>query len=295
MVELATVVPRVDDRDWSGLTLGEMIRQIEVEGYLLIPDLLSEEQIARLKEQVSTLETGGMDYSEHQRTAGDVMFLGGEITELAAHPVIIPFLRSLLGEDIICTSGAYARSEPGHPGMVLHTDSGGDGAPSEAVRVLYYLTDLTPETSPFRVLPRSNLSMHSGGNPFKRYLEHPDEVMVTAKAGSAVLINIKVFHGNYPNKSDPVREMIAYMYRPGWCGPGKHMEPWDPDKLWPSCRRTSGSCSATLTPTTTISLEVTGPPAWPTTRPESVLTAGTGDRTSATSCPTSTRTGQLMP
>ena len=231
MVELSTVVPRVDDRDWSGLNLGEMIRQIEVEGYLLIPDLLSEEQIARLKEQVSTLETGGMDYSEHQRTAGDVMFLGGEITELAAHPVIIPFLRSLLGEDIICTSGAYARSEPGHPGMVLHTDSGGDGAPSEAVRVLYYLTDLTPETSPFRVLPRSNLSMHSGGNPFKRYLEHPDEVMVTAKAGSAVLINIKVFHGNYPKNSDQVREMIAYMYRPGWCGPGKHMEPWDPDKL----------------------------------------------------------------
>lgn len=231
MVELSTVIPRVDDRDWSGLTLGERIRQMEVEGYLLIPDLLSEEQIASLKAQVATLQTTGADYSEHQRTAGDVMFLGGEITELAAHPVIVPFLRSLLGEDIICTSGAYARSEPGHPGMVLHTDSGEQGAPREAVRVLYYLTDLTPETSPFRVLPRSNLSMHAAANPFKRYLEHPDEVMVTAKAGSAVLINIKVFHGNYPNKSDQVREMIAYMYRPGWDGPGKHIDPWDPDRL----------------------------------------------------------------
>ena len=130
MVELSTVVPRVDDRDWSGLTLGEMIRQIEVEGYLLIPDLLSEEQIERLKEQVAALETGGMDYSEHQRTAGDVMFLGGEITELAAQPVIIPFLRSLLGEDIICTSGAYARSEPGRDGRRLDhlpdVDAGGD-------------------------------------------------------------------------------------------------------------------------------------------------------------------------
>ena len=231
MVELPTVVPRVDDRDWSGLTLGERVRQIEVEGYLLVPDLLTEEQIARLKEQVATLQTGGMDYSEHQRTAGDVMFLGGEITELAAHPVIIPFLTSLLGEDIICMSGAYARSEPGHPGMVLHTDYDGDSAPIEAVRVLYYLTDLTPETSPFRVIPRSHLSMHSDGNPFKRYLEHPDEVMVNAKAGSAVLINFKVFHANYPNKSSQAREMIAYMYRPAWCGPGTHTDPWDPDKL----------------------------------------------------------------
>ena len=231
MVEMPTLVPRVDDRDWSTLTLGERIRQLEVEGYVLIPDLLSEGQITRLKEQVATLSTQGMDYSEYQRTAGEVMFMGGEITELAAHPVVIPFLRSLLGEDIICTSGAYARSEPGHPGMVLHTDAGGDSAPREAVRVLYYLTDLTPEHSPFRVVPRSNLSMHSDGNPFSRYVEHPDEVLVTAKAGSAILINIKVFHGNFPNTSDQVREMIAYMYRPGWCAPGKQIEPWDPDKL----------------------------------------------------------------
>ena len=231
MVELPTIVPRVDDRDWSSLTHGERIRQLEVEGYLLVPNLLSEDQIAILKQQVATLETIPTDYSDHQRAASDVMFQGGEITELAAHPVIIPFLRSLLGEDVICMTGAYARSEPGHPGMVLHTDSGGQGAPTQAVRVLYYLTDLTPETSPFRVIPRSNLSMHSEGNPFKRYLEHPDEVMVNAKAGSAILINIKVFHGNYPNKSDQVREMIAYMYRPGWCGPGKDVEQWDPDKL----------------------------------------------------------------
>ena len=231
MLEIPTVTPRVDDRDWSSLTLGERIRQLEVEGYLVVPDLLSEEKIERLKGQVADLETVATDYSEHQRAASDVMFLGGEITELAAQPVIIPLLRALLGDDIICMSGAYARSEPGHPGMVLHTDSGGDGSPQQAVRVLYYLTDLMPGTSPFRVLPRSNLSMHSEGNPFKRYLEHPDEVMVNPKAGSAVLINIKVFHGNYPNTSHEVREMIAYMYRPGWCGAGKKAEPWDADKL----------------------------------------------------------------
>ena len=35
--------PRVDDRDWSVLTLGERIRQIEVEGYLVLPDLLRTE------------------------------------------------------------------------------------------------------------------------------------------------------------------------------------------------------------------------------------------------------------
>ena len=42
-------VPTLDDRDWSALTLGERIRQIELDGYLVIPDLLTPAQVARLK------------------------------------------------------------------------------------------------------------------------------------------------------------------------------------------------------------------------------------------------------
>ena len=45
----------IDDRDWSALTLGERIRHVELEGYLVIPDLLSPEHIARLKAQAETL------------------------------------------------------------------------------------------------------------------------------------------------------------------------------------------------------------------------------------------------
>ncbi len=41
----------IDDRDWSALTLGERIRHVELEGYLVIPDLLSPEHIVRLKAQ----------------------------------------------------------------------------------------------------------------------------------------------------------------------------------------------------------------------------------------------------
>ncbi len=230
-VELPTVVPRIDDRDWSTLTLGDRIRQIEVEGYVLIPDLLSAEQIEAIQAQVRALETMGMDYSERQRTANQIMFMGGEVTELAAHPTTISFLKTLLGDDIICWRGDYARSEPGHPGMAIHTDAGGGTAPHVTVRVLYYLNDLTPERSPFRVIPYSHLSLHGEGNYWTRCQEHPDEVMVTAKAGSAVFINHRVFQGNYPNKSDKDREMVAYAYRPGWCGPPSDVPPWDLDKV----------------------------------------------------------------
>jgi hypothetical protein len=43
--------------------------------------------------------------------------------------------------------------------------------------------------------------------------------MVPVKAGSAVLINHHVFHGNFPNTGSRSREMLAIAYRPAWAGP----------------------------------------------------------------------------
>ena len=133
----------------------------------------------------------------------------------------------------------YARSEPGHPGISLHTDGqpygskifGFEGSCPVLVRVLYYLDDLTAEVSPFRVVPRSHLSLHADANPYKRYTGHPEEVMVPAKAGSAVLIHHRVFHGNFPNVGDYAREMLAIAYRPAWAGPVADISPWKKQEL----------------------------------------------------------------
>jgi ectoine hydroxylase-related dioxygenase (phytanoyl-CoA dioxygenase family) len=230
---------RFDDRDWSALSLGERIRQIEVEGYLVLPDLLDADDIASLKRETAQLETTAVDYSEYQRGCPNVQFRGGRITSLIAHPPTIAFLRELFGHDIVTMSYAYARSEPGHPGISLHADGqpygsaifGFAGSCPFLVRVLYYLDDLTREVSPFRVVPRSHLSMHADANPYRRYESHPEEVAVTARAGSAVLINHRVFHGNYPNTGDCPREMLAIAYRPAWAGPVSEVDEWDADAV----------------------------------------------------------------
>jgi hypothetical protein len=221
---------RIDDRDWAKLTLGERIRQIEVEGYVVLPGLLSPEEVALLKAETAQLETRAVDYSVHQRVRPSVQFVGGAITALAGHRPTIAFLRELFGDEIILMSYAYARSEPGHPGISLHADGqpygsrifGYEGSCPWLVRVLYYLDDLTPEVSPFRVVPHSHLSMHADANPYKRYESHPEEVMVPVKAGSAVLIN-----HHFPNTGSRAREMLAIAYRPGWAGPAAEVAPWD--------------------------------------------------------------------
>jgi hypothetical protein len=230
---------QIDDRDWSKLTVGERIRQIEVEGYVVLPDLLAPDHIARLKSETSKFETIAADYSIHQRYRPHSEFTGGAITELAAHPPTLAFLRELFGDEIVLMTHSYARSEPGHPGISLHADGqpygseifGFEGSCPWIVRVLYYLDDLTPEVSPFRVVPHSHLSMHADANPYERYERHPEEVMVPVRAGSAVLINHRVFHGNYPNTGDRAREMLAIAYRPGWAGPVAEVPPWDPEQL----------------------------------------------------------------
>lgn len=230
---------RVDDRDWSRLTLGERIRQIELDGYVVLPDLLAPGHVAELKAATAKLETRAVDYSVHQQVCPNLQFTGGPITELIAHPPTLVFLNELFGGATIFMSCTYARSEPGHPGISLHTDGqpygsrifGYGGSVPFMVRVLYYLDDLTRDVSPFRVIPRSHLSMHADANPYKRYEDHPEQVMVPVESGGAVLINHKVFHGNFPNTGAHAREMLAIAYRPAWAGPIDEVPAWDESDL----------------------------------------------------------------
>ncbi|QDU52584.1 phytanoyl-CoA dioxygenase family protein [Gimesia panareensis] len=228
------------DTDWAALSAGQQIRSLEVDGYVVLPDLLSAEQIAGIRAELMRLPTQGTDYSEHQRGFSGVQWTDSPTTiSVIALPAMLSFLQRLFGDELICTSCTYAVSQPGHPGIAIHTDAQpygskifGLGASSPClVRVLYYLDDLTPEHSPFKVIPGSHLSLHADGNPYRRYLSHEDEMLVTCRAGSAVIINQKVFHANYPNFSDTDRHMLAIAYRPAWAGPIGEVPDYDPEQV----------------------------------------------------------------
>ena len=219
---------QLDTTDWAGLSRSEQIAALELEGYVLIPNVLSPETVNAVGAELNRLETTPVDYSDHQRGHPDVLLSDSPHSiGLIAHAPIVDFLSQLFGDELICTSCGYSLSEPGHPGIAIHTDSqpygsqifGMQASSPCLVRVLYYLDDLTRECSPFKVIPRSHLSLHADANPYRRYLSHPQERMVTCRAGSAVIINQKVFHGNYPNHSDGRRRLLAIAYRPAWAGP----------------------------------------------------------------------------
>ena len=52
---------RVDDRDWTKLTFGEQVKMLEVEGYLVLPGVISESKIKALQAQLRDVRTKGTD------------------------------------------------------------------------------------------------------------------------------------------------------------------------------------------------------------------------------------------
>lgn len=181
----------LDETDFYSMPRGEQIRHFEVEGYVVLPEILDAEQIQRLKDETADLPLTPKDYSDRIRTSSNqVQWHSRAALELIAHPPLVGFLTDLMGPDVLFTRGFYTRHDYGSPSISIHTDGQPfgnsifdyEGSCPRLLRVLFYLDDLTPQRAPLRVIPRSHLSFHADGNPYKRYLSHPGEKTLCVKA-----------------------------------------------------------------------------------------------------------------
>lgn len=208
--------------------IGHLIRGIELDGFALMPDVVPHAQIESVRADLEQLELEVSTYSSAQHFAHDVQWSGSDaLFDLIGCEQVLEFLSILFGDDVLFVSATYARTDPGYCGMALHTDGqpygsnifGARASCPVVVRALYYLDDLTAARAPFRVVPSSHLGMHIDANPYRRHLHHIDERIVCGKAGSALLINHRVFHAVAPNSSGTSRAVVAVAYRPAWAGP----------------------------------------------------------------------------
>ena len=89
-----------------------------------LDNLLSTELIDSIRTELARLVTTPVDYSQHQQGYSQVEQTDSPCSlGVVALPAMIEFLTSLLGDALVCTSCGYAVSEPGHPGIAIHTDS----------------------------------------------------------------------------------------------------------------------------------------------------------------------------
>ena len=227
----------IDETDYHSMTLGEKMRHLEVEGYVVLPDALDADRMEQVKEEMADAPMEKKDYSDCQTYHREPQWYSPSLASVIANPSVTEFLENLCGDNIVFTRGLFTRTLSGSPPISLHTDGqpfgssifGFEGSSPKLLRVLYYLDDLTPERAPLRVLPRSHLSFHAEANPYGRYKSHPGEMTICAKAGTAVVFPVNIFHGTHPNRADSLRTLIQFGYRPAWAGPINPMEEWDVD------------------------------------------------------------------
>ena len=227
----------VDETDFSTFTLEQKIQHLEVEGYVILPDMLDMSTMNKIKAEMTDAPMKTKDYSTAQTFFRETQWYSPTLARLIAHPPVVEFLEVLLGPDIVFTHGLFTRTLSGSPPISLHTDGqpfgsslfGYEGSSPRLLRVLYYLDDLPPERAPFRVVPRSHLSFHAEADPYVRYKSHPGEITLCPKAGTAVIIPINMFHGTHPNRTHDQRTLVQLGYRPAWAGPVRPMEEWAPD------------------------------------------------------------------
>ena len=226
----------LDQTDFAHMSRPSQIRHFEVEGYLVLPSILPPDVIARIKQELADAEMGHTSYSVNQtRSVTQPQWLSRAVAELIGFPPMIEFLQQLMGPEIVFTRGFFQRTQPGSPGISMHTDGqphgsnlfGYEGSCPRLLRVLYYLDELTPQRAPFRLIPRSHLSFHAEASPYMRYKWHPEEISLTVPAGSAVLISSMLLHGSHPNRDSRPRELLQLGYRPAWAGPIQPVEEWD--------------------------------------------------------------------
>jgi ectoine hydroxylase-related dioxygenase (phytanoyl-CoA dioxygenase family) len=195
-------------------------RQLEEQGYLALPGLLSESEVERYRVRVEQLfaEEGDRSGAEFKQEPGSRRLANlvdkGELFEAAIQtPRVLECVEAVLGSDFKLSSLNVRSANPrGESGQPLHVDSGElpDARGNSVCNSVWMLDDFTGQNGALRIVPGSH-----------RWMRLPDpgakvegEILVTGKAGTVVVMNAHAWHGGTANTTDhPRRAMHVYYTR----------------------------------------------------------------------------------
>ena len=185
-------------------------------GYLLVEEAITQSQVALLRSALDeTFERSRTQFT-HQLLEEDDRF-----AFLLDHPPVLTRMKALLGNCIQLHSATARVTEPGAPDQSWHRDGpwpvDPDGTPFGSIpgqiNCGYYLDELTMENGPIAIVPGSQRAPFKPPEGFPRF---PDEKMILAKPGQAVLFNGWLYHRGVANKSNNRRRVCLICYQNAW-------------------------------------------------------------------------------
>jgi len=229
------------------LTLtAEQRRQFDEEGFFIVEDLLTSEEVSTLLDLVDKRYRG---FVRDRDLAADEAFqmrnvvsLDRRFRDLIDHPRILPYVVDVMGSNIqLRTSHADVRPpqptsaaehEIGSPDSFFPWHSDGpnygwplvDGVvPFMEMKVGLYLTDLSKgDQGEICVVRGSHRRAQSRDTDGRHLIDADDIVPVTVKPGAALIWRTALLHALRPNLSSEPRRCLYYGYHPRWIRPSDY-------------------------------------------------------------------------
>ncbi|MBO0859928.1 MAG: phytanoyl-CoA dioxygenase family protein [Chloracidobacterium sp.] len=197
--------------------------RLDLDGFLVLENFVEAGKLADLRRRVRELfaelgDRAGFEFRQEPQTdrlANLVEY--GEIFRWAiAEPKLLACVKHTLGPDFKLSS-LNARSTRPYSDWTqpLHCDGAAlpDEKGNSVCNVIWLLDDFTTENGAPRYLPGS----HKSGRLPQDVLPnpsaaHPDEVLITGRAGDVIVMNAHLWHGGTANRSGGTRMAMHSFY-----------------------------------------------------------------------------------
>src|SRR5947209_2929945 len=197
--------------------------QLDRDGYVVLEDFMSERFLTEVRDRVEHLFAdeacrAGSEFKQEPQTRRLANLVDkGEVFERAiAMPEVLECVRHVLGPEFKLSS-LNVRSANPHSDWVqpLHADMGAipDDKGYWVCNTVWMLDDFTTENGAIRMVPGSH---RSGKLPQEVLADpsgpHPDEILLTGRAGTVVVMNAHMWHGGTANHTAAPRRAMHGFY-----------------------------------------------------------------------------------
>lgn len=196
----------------------EQLAALDRDGFLVLPGLLSEGMLEALRKRVEELfeeegERAGGEFKQEPgaRRLANCVDKGEVFEEAIQIPEILAGKAHILGDYKLSSLNVRSTNPRTEADQPLHVDM--NALPDErgywVANTIYMLDDFTGENGATRVVPGSHKwgkrPQEAMGDPFA---EHPEQILVTGKAGTVVICNAHVWHGGTANRTGKQRRAM---------------------------------------------------------------------------------------
>lgn len=191
------------------------LTSLDARGYLVVPDALGPARVARLR--LAFAAAADDSGTEHVRITAATP-AADEWYALADHPHILAAAAHLLGPEFHVRDVHGRNPRPGHGQQGLHADwpARPPGAPTVILTALWPLDDFTADNGATRLVPGTHLLHRQIPRALAQpHARHPDELVLTAPAGSLLLLNGHVWHSGRSNDSSGPRRAVQMVVQRG--------------------------------------------------------------------------------